>query len=180
MLSFFTLAAISPSRQRTLRTLLVQGALYPADIPTLLVVPFVWGAVTGLGLTAWAYEPAGVRRWGERVVGALILLYLIVGVLAAEHLPIWLSALPDSIGRRLYWAFEAFHEYNPFGVMRFAMEQTPAWARARIEFVEMAGLILAAALLARAASRLQGHFQDWHYKPVLDVNDKGRPAIGDG
>lgn len=173
------LALVTLSGLPILVLLVFQGTLCPADIPTLLVVPFIWGAVTGLGLTAWAYETTLVRRWGERLVGAFILLYLIVGVLAAEHLPVWLAALPPEIGRRLYWAFEAFHEYNPFGAIRFAMEQTPAWARERVEFVETVGFILAALLLARAASRLQGHFQDWHYKPVLDANKKGRPAIGD-
>ena len=32
------------------------------DIPWLLIQPFLWGAVTGLGLTAWAYESDPVRR----------------------------------------------------------------------------------------------------------------------
>ena len=163
-----------------LMLLIFQGTLLAADIPTLLLIPFIWGAVTGLGLTAWAYEPDGVRRWGERFVGLLILLYLVVGVLAAEHLPEWLSALPGGVGRRLFAAFEAFHEYNPFGVIRFAMEQPPAWAQQRIAFIEWLGFLLALGLLSRAAMRLQGHFHDWHYQPATDERGKARPAIGDG
>ena len=162
-----------------LMLLIIQGTIYADDIATLLLVPFIWGAVTGLGLTAWAYESDLVRRWGERLVVVLILLYLIVGVLAAEHLPQWLSTLPEGWGPRIYWMFEAFHEYNPFGVMRFAMQYPPAWARERIAFVEWLGGALAVALLARAALRLQGHFQQWHYRPVLPANEGRRPAVGE-
>lgn len=173
------LALVTLSGLPILLLLTLDGILLGADLPTLLLVPFTWGAVTGLGLATWAYESDRVRRWGERFVGAMILLYLIVGVLAAEHLPQWLAALPDGVGRRLYWAFQAFHEYNPFGVMRFAMEQSPAWAWPRVEFIEFLGLAIALTLLARASGRLQGHFQDWHYKPVLDTKDQRRPAVGD-
>jgi hypothetical protein len=144
-----------------------------------LLIPYLWGAVTGLGLTTWAYEPDRVRRWGERVVAALILVDLVIGVLAAEHLPQWLAALPDGLGRRVYTGFEAFHEYNPFGVMRFAMEQTPAWARARVEFAAWLGLGLAAVLTVRASWRLQAHFQEWHYKPATSNKNEIRPAVGD-
>ena len=173
-LAFVTLSGVP-----ILLLLVLQGFLLEADLPTLLVVPFLWGAVTGLGLTAWAYESDRVRRWGERCTVVLILLYLIVGVLAAEHLPQWLAALPEGVGQRFYWAFEAFHEYNPFGVMRFAMEQPPAWAQSRVEFVGLLGLGLALALLARAAGRLQAHFQDWHYRPELVAKHQHRPAVGD-
>jgi hypothetical protein len=31
------------------------GYLEPADGPALLILPFTWGALTGLGLTTWAY-----------------------------------------------------------------------------------------------------------------------------
>src|SRR5262249_16869376 len=58
---------------------LLSPGLASVDLGPLLLMPFTWGAVTGLGLTAWAYEPLAVRRWGERGVFLLILLYLIVG-----------------------------------------------------------------------------------------------------
>ena len=63
--------------------------------PPLLVMPFTWGAVTGLGLTAWAYEPKRVRKVGEVVVMMLVLFYLVVGVLAGENLRLWLNLLPE-------------------------------------------------------------------------------------
>jgi hypothetical protein len=173
------LALVTLSGLPILLLLIHQGCLYPADVPTLLLVPFLWGAVTGLGLATWAYEPESVRRWGERFVIAFILFYLVVGVLAAEHLPQWLAALPEGWGRRFYAVFTAFHEYNPFGVIRFAMEQSPAWARWRVEFIELVGLGLALGLMVRAAWRLQGHFQELHYKPALTANEPRRPAVGE-
>src|SRR6185437_4200635 len=45
--------------------LVADGRLDPLDPLPLLLMPFTWGAITGLGLTVWAYEPRGVRRWGE-------------------------------------------------------------------------------------------------------------------
>ena len=36
------------------------------DLVTLVGMPFTWGLVTGLSLTAWAYE-SFTRRWGERI-----------------------------------------------------------------------------------------------------------------
>ncbi|MCI0683671.1 MAG: hypothetical protein L0Y71_16315 [Gemmataceae bacterium] len=173
------LALVTLSGLPLLLVLIVQGTLYLADLPALLLVPFAWGAVTGLGLTAWAYEPHRVRRWGERVVVVLILVYLVVGVLAAEHLPRWLAALPPGLGRRAYAGFQAFHEYNPFGVMRFAMEHSPAWAQGRVEFAAWLGFGLALALLLRAAGRLQAHFQEWHYKPATSNKNEKRAAVGD-
>ena len=36
-----------------------------ADLVPLALVPALWGAITGLGLTAWAYESLRVRRIGD-------------------------------------------------------------------------------------------------------------------
>ena len=41
-----------------------EGLISLEDVPILLAMPFVFGAVTGLGLTMWAYEPERIRRWG--------------------------------------------------------------------------------------------------------------------
>ena len=61
-------------------------------------MPFAWGVVAGLGLTAWAYEPVSVRRVGE-LVGLLgVLVYLVVGILAGENLRLWLQRLPPAWG----------------------------------------------------------------------------------
>jgi hypothetical protein len=173
------LALVTLSGLPILLLLIYQGCLYPEDVAVLLAVPFVWGAVTGLGLVTWAYETDRVRRVGERVVVGFILLYLVVGVLAAEHLPEWLAQLPPWLGRNLLAAFHSFHNDNPFGAMRLAMEQTPAWGRDRVIFVCLLGAGLAAVLLWRGSSRLQGHFHDLHYRPVLAANERGRPPVGD-
>jgi hypothetical protein len=158
---------------------ILEGQLLAGDLPALLLMPFTWGAVAGLGLTAWAYEPAPVRRWGERAMGALIVLYLVVGVLAAENLPVWLAGLPDGLARWFLWSFRSLHDYNPFGVMRFAMEVSPDWAWPRVMWSVTTGLFLAVALLTRAALRLHQHFQDEHYRPILRVDDARRTPVGD-
>jgi len=76
------LGLVTLSGLPVLLLLVATGYLDPLDPLPLLVMPFTWGAITGLGLTVWAYEPLRVRRWGERAVLGLILLYLVVGVLA--------------------------------------------------------------------------------------------------
>src|SRR5229473_738829 len=48
--------------------LFADGYLDYVDFVPLLVMPFTWGCITGLGLTAWAYEPRHVRRWSERIL----------------------------------------------------------------------------------------------------------------
>ena len=65
-----------------LDTATAMGVIDPLDLVPLLAMPFTWGALTGMGLTVWAYEPIGVRRVGERVVTGLVVLYLAIGVLA--------------------------------------------------------------------------------------------------
>jgi hypothetical protein len=140
-----------------------------ADLVPLLVMPWVWGGVTGLGLTVWAYEPAGVRRWGERVMLVQVLLYLLIGVLAGEHLRDWLTWLCGDASSWVVTAVTAWHEYNPFAVMKYGMEQDPEIAWPRLLGCALTGLLIGLALLVRAAWRLQGHFQDRHYAPVMDT-----------
>jgi hypothetical protein len=144
------------------------GRLDPLDVPVLLVVPWTWGALTGLLLAAWVYEPAHVRRWGQRVTAVLILVYLVVGVLAGEKLRWWLMQLPDEFGRPLYHGLVASYEYSPFGVLRYWTEQGPAIAWERLLGVELGALGLAGLLAARAARRLQPHFHERHYQPARE------------
>jgi hypothetical protein len=173
------LALVTLSGLPLLLLLVVEGKLLEADLLAVLLLPFIWGAVTGLGLTAWAYEPIPVRRWGERLAGALIVVYLVIGVLAAENLPVWASGLPFGLGPSLLAAFQALHEYNPFGVMRCAMEAAPGWAWPRVLWSILSGATAACALAVRAAMRLQGHFQDEHYRPILPPQTEARGRIGD-
>jgi hypothetical protein len=158
--------------------LVALGALVPADLAALLLVPAVWGAVTGLGLTVWAYELPLVRRWGERAILAGVIAYLVIGILAGENLPQWLGLLPAGFSRWFIDTFRAFHDYNPFGVMKFAMEQ-PLWASPRVVWVAGLGLVLCAGLLARGAARLAGHFHEEHYRPVFLKGRQRRSEVGD-
>jgi len=179
MVGLARLALVTLSGLPLLIFLIYQGGLFPGDLPTLLLMPFVWGAVTGLGLTAWAYELLWVRRWGERLAIAGVIFYLLVGVLAGENLPKWLGLLPPTVSRWFLDTFRAFHDYNPFGVMKFAMEHAPFWAWPRVLLAVSLGLLLAGLFLLRGAARLHGHFQDEHYSPVLLKDKRKRPAVGD-
>jgi hypothetical protein len=156
----------------------LDGVIGPDDVVPMLVMPLVFGAVTGLGLTVWAYEPERVRRWGERIGIVGILIYLIVGVLAGERLGAWLSGLPFGWGADVVAGLRLLHDYNPFGAMQFAMEQ-PAWAWHRLSWTLAIGVGLAALLLARSAVRLHGHFHDEHYRPIVNKNAVRRAPVGD-
>jgi hypothetical protein len=155
-----------------------QGILSPADAGTVLVLPLAWGLTTGLGLTAWAYEPIEVRRWGERLMLVGIIVYLVVGVLLGEALPSWLRFLPPGLARAILGTLLFVHEYNPFGVVRNAMlEGTDAHLDAVI-LVSGAGFVAAAGCLWRSMVRLLPHFHDLHYAPVLLDDERPRPAVG--
>jgi hypothetical protein len=160
--------------------LFVAGGFYAwTDLLPLLIMPLTWGALAGVGLTSWAYEALWVRRWGERVMVVLIVVYLVVGVLAGEHLGKWIGYLPRPAGLLLLNSLEAFHRYNPFAVMQFWLTDDPFAAWQRFWAVELAALLILALLLGRAAARLRGHFDDRHYRPVLTIKGNGRGAPGD-
>ncbi len=158
--------------------LVADGRLAPLDPLPLIIMPFTWGALTGLGLTVWAYEPRGVRRVGERIMLGLVLVYLIVGVLAAENLRYWLALFPDSGRIAFLRGFAALHTHNPFGTLSYWLENGAAIAGERVLGLEMAALLVLVLLLIRAAGRLQAHFHERHYQPVRDVSREQRPRIG--
>ena len=112
------LALVTLSGLPVLLLLAGSGALDPLDVAPLTLMPFTWGAVTGLGLTVWAYEPKLVRRCGELVVMALMLVYLVVGVLAGENLRSWLGVLPPDWQTAFLRGFVGLHTHNPFGAIR--------------------------------------------------------------
>jgi hypothetical protein len=155
------------------------GRLELLDPLPLLLMPFTWGAITGVGLTVWAFEPRSVRRWGERIILALVLLYLIVGVLAAENLRLWLDHLPNDLSLVLLRGFAALHTHNPFGVLRYWLDEHATVAGERFLGLQAVAMFVLLALLLRAALRLQAHFHERHYLPARDVVMEARPRIGD-
>jgi hypothetical protein len=175
------LALISLAGLPVLGLLIFHGAVTLSDLPALVLMPLTWGAITGIGLTTWAYEPRLVRSWGEGVCLLLIVGYLAGGVLAGEQLGLWLEYLP---ARLRYWFLEllfAFHAYNPFAVLQYWLEPHHP---AEIVWERMAGLEIAALgvlglLLVRAGGRLKGHFHDRHYRPLTEVTPAESAGIGD-
>jgi hypothetical protein len=173
------LALLSMSGLPLFGLLVVEGMLLPSDVPALVLMPWTWGAITGLTLVAWAYEHVLIRRWGERAIMLLIVLYLVIGVLAAEKMALWVADLPPSLGPLLLDGFRAFHAYSPFTVLRDVLQGPPEELLQRSLVLETVGLGLVGLLMWRAASRLQGHFRDRHYLPVEDVAAKPRPKVGE-
>jgi hypothetical protein len=154
------------------------GRLDPFDPLALMILPFTWGAITGVGLTVWAFEPRAVRRWGERIVLGMVLLYLVVGVLAAENLRAWLDHLPADVGLSLLRGFAALHTHNPFGVVRYWLENHADIALDRALGLQAVASLVLLVLLVRGAQRLQPHFRERHYQPVRDVSNESRGCIG--
>lgn len=151
------------------------------DVILLTAMPFIWGVVAGLGLTAWVYEPLAVRRIGE-LLGLLgVLVYLIIGVVAGENLRLWLEQLPDALGRFLFNAVMFLHTMNPFGVVRYWFEahRVPWLAWERVVELHAFAAVLLAGVGVRAAFRLRGHFHDRHYKPISSNRETLTEYIGE-
>src|SRR5262245_58761606 len=118
------LALVTLAGLPVLLLMTMAGKLYLSDLPTMLVIPFLWGGITGIGLTTWAYEHLRIRRWGERVMIVGIVVYLVIGVLAAERLSAWLALLPWRVGEFLYRVIFVFAQYNPFGLLEYWLSPT--------------------------------------------------------
>ena len=103
------------------------------EFVVLALMPYIWGLFTGLLLTVWTYEWTVIRRIGEVLAMLGVFVYLVVGVIAGENIVLWLSHLPQSIGKAGYHAVLFFHNMNPFGVVRywFASDRADwlAWER---------------------------------------------------
>jgi hypothetical protein len=172
------LGLVTLSGLPVLMILAASGGLDMLDVLPLTLMPFTWGAVTGLGLTVWAYEPRCVRRWGEVLMLGMVLLYLVVGVLAGEKLRDWLGVLPEPWKIAFLRGFARLHTHNPFGAMRFWLESDIPLGWERIAGLEVAGLAGVVLLVWRGSARLQGHFHERHYEPVRDVRGERRPPVG--
>ncbi len=173
------LALVTLSGLPVLMILAASGGLDLLDVLPLLVMPFTWGAITGLGLTVWAFEPKKVRRRLEMAMLGFILVYLVVGVLAGENLRIWLDVLPEEWKVLCLRAFAGFHTHNPFGAIRFWLESDIPQGLERFVGLEVLALIGVGLLLWRGSVRLQPHFHERHYEPVRDVRGKKRAPVGD-
>ncbi len=157
------------------------GVLDWSDVAVLLFMPFAWGLVAGLGLTAWVYEPRGVKRAGELLGLAGVLVYLVIGVMAGEHLRLWLEQLPSWLGKLVFDTVMFLHTMNPFGVLRYWFDTGRAgwiaWER-MVDLHLFAGVLLAL-LALRGAFRLRGHFQDRHYRPLSSDRAAETDRIGE-
>jgi hypothetical protein len=173
------LAFVTLSGLPLLSLLAADGFLDLLDPLPLVLMPLTWGAVAGLGLTVWAYEPAWLRRRGEKVLMGLIVVYLVVGVLAGENLRGWLDLLPDAVGSLVLRALFRLHADNPFGVMRCWLDRRDPGAAAAVAVATLGGAALALAFLARAAVRLRPHFHEFHYLPADDRRRARRPQVGE-
>jgi hypothetical protein len=159
--------------------LISRGCLDPLDVGPLQIMPFTWGAITGLGLAVWAYEPVAVRRWGERVLIGLVILYLAIGVLAGEHLKAWLAWLPEDGQRMVLNAFLAFHRYNPFQLIAYWMQNDVSMSIEPICWLQASAMAVLLGLMFRCGCRLQGHFHELHYQPHIDPASFRRPPMSD-
>jgi hypothetical protein len=173
------LGLVTLSGLPVLAFLVADGRIDLLDPLPLLLVPFTFGALTGVGLVVWAYEPLSVRRIGERVLLLLILVYLIVGVLAGENLRNWIAFLPQTLETGLLAGLYRMHTHNPFGILRWWLENDFQAAWERMLGLEVVGLVLVVGLLFRGGSRLQGHFQELHYRPLRRDLKESRGTIGD-
>jgi hypothetical protein len=151
------------------------------DLAVVALMPLVWGVVVGLGLTAWIYEPDRVKRIGEILGLVGVLVYLVIGVLAGEHLKLWLAQLPDRLGRFLFDAVLFLHNGNPFGVLRYWFDgnRVPDVALERMANLHLVAGGLVAALALRGAMRLRGHFHDRHYRPLASDRTTELERIGE-
>lgn len=174
------LALVTLSGLPVLTALTAIGLLDPIGMVLCLVMPFTWGSLAGLALAVWAYEPKSVRRVGEVAAFGMIVLWLIVGVLAGEHLKEWLRCLPWGLDVWFLNAFLGFHHNNPFAVLA-------GWLR-RDSFatfwdwsvgLELAAVLVCGLLVVRGGWRLFAHFHELHYRPATDRQVQRRPVPED-
>lgn len=173
------LALVTLSGLPVLLQLILAGYLDPLDVVVLLVGPWTWGAITGLGVTIWAYEPPRLRRWFERGMLLLILVYLVVGVLAGEKLRAWLEALPAWAGEPILSGFHSSLVYNPFAMIQMWLSHDLRAVWERVAFFEAGTLVVVALLLWRGAVRILPHFHELHYTPQEVAQGSARPVVGE-
>ncbi len=175
------LALVSLAGLPVLLVMVIGGVILPDDLWTLVLMPFVWGVVTGLGLTVWAYESADVRRVGEIVGLVGVLIYLVVGILAGENLRLWINRMAPAFAGPIVQAVMVFHHGNPFGIVRnwFIPGAGPGAVWPSFVMVNLLGLGLIGLFGLRAAFRLKSHFHERHYTPLRADRVNQSPLIGE-
>lgn len=159
--------------------LLNDGFLAPVDLLQLLLLPFTSGLACGITLIAWAYEPLKIRRVVERIVFGLIFLYLVVGIIAGEHLVTWLTKAPESIRTTIMSALYVFHAYNPFANMYFGLLHPAGAVLNEFLVIELIMCTYVGLLITRSAYRMEGHFQERHYSPITVDKNRQSKTMGD-
>ncbi|MGF1581655.1 MAG: hypothetical protein ACFCD0_20190 [Gemmataceae bacterium] len=149
------------------------------DMLPMLTLPFVWGCLTGLLLTGWAYEPPWFRKWKERAMMLLVLVYLIVGVLAGENLKAWIEGTPTVVRNAILEGFFQFHTLHPFAVMQRWLRRSDPFVWEGLFITQTVAVVGFVVLLIQCALRFKGHYQDRHFSPILDTKDKKRPKVTD-
>jgi hypothetical protein len=151
------------------------------DFYPLLFMPYLWGLLTGLAITAWLYEHIWIRRIGELLSIFGVLMYLVVGVIAAENLPMWFQQLPPTLGQFCYDGVRFAFDMNPFGVVRywFSTDRVGWLAWERFQLLNVFAIVVVVLAGLRAAFRLRGHFHDRHYKPISSDRKSQSDKIGD-
>jgi hypothetical protein len=91
----------------------------------------------------------------------------------------WLDRVPDVVRVSFLRSFEAIHTHNPFGILRFWLENDIEITWPRMVGGEVAGMALIGVFTWRAARRLKGHFHEYHYLPARNVSADRRPAVGE-
>jgi hypothetical protein len=172
------LALVTFAGLPVLALLMGHSLLDPETAAWLLVLPWTCGALTGLGLTAWAYEPQSVRRIGERVALVMVVAYLVLGVLGAGKLYEWGSELPRWFASSLRDVVRAFLDDNPFAILRsLLLRGSEAAPLARM--IEGGALTVVGLLVARACCRLLHHYRERHYQPAVRRSGVENRRVGE-
>jgi hypothetical protein len=118
---------------------------------------------------------------GEVLAGLGVLVYLVVGILAGEHLRLWLAKLPPSWAEAVYQTVMTLHHGNPFGVVRnwFDVGRSPAVVWGQWLLLHQVAAVAVLLCVVRGAFRLKGHFHDRHYKPITTARAAQTESIGE-
>lgn len=161
--------------------LVVSGILGIDDLIVLCAIPLTWGFICGLGITAWAYESHTIRRICEWIGLTAVLIYLLVGVLAAENLRLWVAVLPASVRWFILESYGWVHTCNPFASVQYWLQphRTLEIALDRLFGLQLVAIGVTGLLLVRGAARLRAHFQDRHYRPFSEYSRVSNSGPGD-